>query len=109
MRSAGDRDEALQGALRRAYRERERVEIGEEWRSGLMERIRRSGVPEARQDFFLVFEHFLWRLTPAICLLIILLGVVLFKVGFFSDQEVFRQFLGDPMEKTMAQLFGLKV
>jgi len=57
--------EALKKILREAYFEKEHAEVGEQWQLNVMRRIRNLGPVQSGPSFFMLFEQFVWRLTPA--------------------------------------------
>jgi hypothetical protein len=105
MKSLQHKHEALKKVLRKAYYEKEHVEVDEQWQLNVMPRIRGLGPIETGADFFVLFEHLLWRLTPATCFLILILVTLLFKLDFTPEYDVFTSFSYDTEEVTLAQLF----
>ena len=97
--------EALKKILRRAYFEKEHSEIGEQWQMNAMRRIRGLGPITSGPNFLVFFERFVWRLTPATCLLIIVGAIIFLKLGFFPDYDVLTLFINDTEELSLAQLF----
>ncbi len=105
MRSRRHELEALKRILRRAYHEKENLEVGEQWQLNVMRRIRDLGPIKSRPDFFMLFEQLVWRVTPATCLLIIALVIIFLDLDFSPQYEVFTSFIYDTGEVTLAQLF----
>jgi len=97
--------EALKKILREVYLEKEHAEVSEQWQANAMRRIRNLGPVQSGPSFFLLFEQFVWRLTPATCLLIIVGAIIFLKLGFFPDYDVFTLFINDTEELSLAQLF----
>ncbi len=97
--------EALKKILRKAYFEKEHAEIGEQWQVNTMRRIRGLGPITSGPNFLVFFERFVWRLTPATCLLIIVGAIIFLKLGFFPDYDVLTLFINDTEELSLAQLF----
>lgn len=97
--------EALKKILREAYFEKEHAEVGEQWQVNAMRRIRNLGPVQSGPSFFMLFEQFVWRLTPATCLLIIVGAIIFLKLGFFPDYDVFTLFINNTEELSLAQLF----
>jgi hypothetical protein len=98
--------EALITILKEAYFEQEHAEVGGQWQAKVMGRIRELGPIQYGQNFYLFFERFVWRLTPATCALILICAVFLFKLDFTPEYEVFTSFIYDTEELTLTQLFG---
>jgi len=97
--------EALKKILREAYFEKEHAEVGEQWQVNAMRRIKYLGPITSRPNFLVFFERFVWRLTPATCLLIIVGAIIFLKLGFFPDYDVLTLFINDTEELSLAQLF----
>jgi|CryGeyStandDraft_6_1057127.scaffolds.fasta_scaffold354305_2 hypothetical protein len=97
--------EALRRILREAYFGKEHAAVGEQWQVDAMRRIRSIGPIPSGANFFLFFEQFVWRLTPATCALILIFAALLFKLDFTPEYEVFTSFIYDTEEVTLAQLF----
>jgi hypothetical protein len=97
---------ALKKILREAYYEREHVEIGEQWQMNAMHRIRGLGPITSGRNFFVFFERFVWRLTPATCVLILIFTALLFTLNFTPEYEVFTSLVYDTGEIALEQLFG---
>jgi hypothetical protein len=97
--------EALKKILQEAYFEKEHAEVGEQWQVIAMRRIKGLGPITPRPNFLVFFERFVWRLTPATCLLIIVGAIIFLKLGFFPDYDVLTLFINDTEELSLAQLF----
>jgi hypothetical protein len=91
--------------LRRVYHKKENLEVGEQWQVNAMRRIRDLGPIKSKPSFFMLFEQFVWRLTPATCLLIIVLATIFLKLDFTPEYDVFTSFINDTEEVMLAQLF----
>jgi hypothetical protein len=98
--------EALKKILQEAYYEKEHAEVGEQWQVNVMRRIRGLGPITSGLNFFVFFERFVWRLTPATCVLILVFTALLFKLDFTPEYEVFTSLIYNTEEITLAQLFG---
>jgi hypothetical protein len=107
MKSLQHKHEALKKILRKAYYEKENVEVSEQWRLNVMHRIRSLGPIETRANYLMLFEQFLWRLTPATCFLVLILVTLLLKFDFTPEYEVFTSFINDMEELSLVQLFGV--
>jgi hypothetical protein len=67
----------LQEIFRRAYQEKECLELGEIDKQAIMDRIRKCGrLPLQTSSFSENFERLVWRLAPVACLSIFLLIVL---------------------------------
>jgi hypothetical protein len=107
MTQSKDKREALTEILRRAYQERENVEVDDQWQEGVMRRIRELGKIEARPSSLLMFEQLLWRLAPVTCLLILGLTLLLSSFDFISGYDVIQLLMNSTEEITLNQFFGL--
>jgi hypothetical protein len=108
MESFQSKYEVLKNILRGAYFEKEHAEIGEQWQINAMRRIRDLGPIISGPSLLVLFERFVWRLTPAACVLILLLTTLLFKLDFIPEYGVFSSLIYDKKGVTLAQLHGLK-
>jgi len=97
--------EALKKILREAYFEKEHAEVSEQWQVNAMQRIRNLGPVQSGPSFFMLFEQFVWRLTPATCLLIIVGAIIFLKLDFFPDYDMLTLFINNAEELSLAQLF----
>ena len=105
MKSFAHNHDRLKEALRRAYQAREQasIENDELWRMNVMSHIRRLEPADGRTTAAALFTHYLWRLTPAVCVLIIMLSLAVMAVDFSPENEVMQFFINDPVEFTVAQ------
>jgi hypothetical protein len=97
--------DSLKKILQEAYLGKENAEVGEQWQVNAMRRIRNLGPVQSGPSFFMLFEQFVWRLTPATCLLIIVGAIIFLKLGFFPDYDIFTLFINNTEELSLAQLF----
>jgi len=102
-----DEDEALREILRRAYKERENVEVGDQWQEEVMRRIGELGEIKARPSSLAMFEQLVWRLAPVTCLLILGLTLLLSSFDFISNDDVMQLLINNTDEITLNQFFGL--
>jgi len=99
--------QALREILRRAYQERENVEVGGQWQEKVMRRIRELSEIQARPSSLEMFEQLVWRLAPVTCLLILGLTLLLSSFDFISGYEVIQLLINSTEEITLNQFFGL--
>lgn len=107
MTSSKDEHDELKEILRRAYRDKENVELGDQWQEEVMRRIRDLGEIEDRPSPLVMFEQFVWRLAPLTCLLIVGLTVLLSNFDFVSGDDVIQLLMNGTEEITLNQFFGL--
>jgi len=100
-------DEALRQVLRRAYQEREKGEVTDQWQEEVMRRIRELGEIQASPSFLAMFEQLVWRLAPVTCLLILGLTLLLSSFDFISGYDVIQLLMNSTEEITLNQFFGL--
>ena len=100
-------DETLRQVLRRAYQEREKVEVTDQWQEEVMRRISELGEIATSPRFLAMFEQLVWRLVPVICLLILGLTVLLSSFDFISGYDVIELLMNSTEEITLNQFFGL--
>jgi hypothetical protein len=98
--------EVLKRILQKVYYEKESIKVGEQWQVNAMRRIRGLGPIETGANFFMLFEQFFWRLTPATCILILIFVTLLFRLDFTPEYEVFTSLIYNTEEMTLVQLFG---
>jgi hypothetical protein len=107
MKSLKHKLEVLKETLRQGYYEREDLEVGDQWQINVMRRIRKLGPIKSGSNFLMLFEQFIWRLTPATCLLILILVAFLAKFDFTPNNYVFTSFINNTEELSLVQLFGV--
>ena len=105
MKSFAHNHDRLVKVLRRAYQTREHASIDTDdlWRMNVMSHIRRLEPADGRTIAAALFTHYLWRLTPVVCVLIIMLSLAVMTVDFSPEYEVTEFFMNDPVEFTVAQ------
>jgi len=99
--------EKLKGILKQAYREKENVEIGDQWRDDLRERLRGINTTQPVPQFLTMFAQFVWRLAPVITLLILALTGVLLALDLTSGYDVFQLLLNGKEEFILSQMIGV--
>lgn len=107
MKSLKRKQEVLRDILSQAYREKEHLAVGEQWQFGVMRRIRHLAPLKAQPDYLMFLGQFVWRLTPAACLLILVLTGVLLQLDFIPEYEMFSELMNGTETLTLAQAFGL--
>ena len=93
--------------FRKAYYKKETAPAGDKWQLDVMRRIRNLGPIQSRKSIWIPFEQFFWRLAPAVCLMIILLATVLYKMEVVPDTSVFQVLMNGEEELTISQLVGV--
>ena len=99
-------NEAVKEGLRRAYFQKEGLEVGEHWRPGAMTRIRAMATMKKGLDFWLGLEQLAWRLAPITCALIILCALVFLGSDAFHDYEILGVFTPDSDDLQLSKIFG---
>ena len=105
MKPLNRKYELLKKILREAYLEKEHAEISEQWQIDAMQRIKNLRPLQSGPSFVMLFEQFVWRLTPVTCLLIIVVAIIFLKLGFFPDYDLLTLFINNAEELSLAQLF----
>jgi len=100
-------NEALREILRRAYHQKEKVEVSHRWQEEVMRRLRDLGEMEARPTFVAMFEQLVWRLAPVTCLLILGFALLLSSVDFISSYDLIHSLMNSTEEIALNQFFGL--
>jgi hypothetical protein len=108
MKSRILESEALKKAFRDAYFARERDDVGDEWKFQVMRRVRQIGPLRPGTNFWPAFEHLVWQLAPVSCLLIIVLTICFFNIGFNPGHDYLGTVTAELEEPAMAELFGLE-
>jgi hypothetical protein len=99
--------EVLQAILRKAYRQKEDIEVGDQWQQEVMRRVRELGALQPTPSFPEMLEQLVWRLAPVTCLLIFGLTVLFVVSDFTSGNEVFQLLMNGTEELTFALFVGL--
>ena len=90
MNSPKTEHEVVKAILRKAYREKENVEVGDQWQQKAMRRVQNLGALQPTPSFPEMLEQLVWRLAPVTCLLILGLTVLFAVSDFTSGYEVFQ-------------------
>ena len=102
-----DQHQTLRELLRQAYREKEKVEVGDQWQQEVMRRIGELGEIEASPSYLVMLEQLVWRLVPVTCILIISLTVLLSSFDFISGYDIIQLTMNSTEQITLNQFFGL--
>jgi hypothetical protein len=108
MRSTLSENESLKKAFRGAYAAKEKEETGDGWQSAVMKRVRRIGPLTPASNFLPAFEHFVWRLAPVSCLLVIALTLLLMNIDFGGSNDYLGTVTVDLEQPTLVEIFGLE-
>ncbi len=95
--------EKLRKALIRAYHHEDKGEVDELWQARVMGYIRTMGPAALRVSYFEFFQAFLWRLVPAVCILIVIFAAIFVQMDVISDYEVAKILMGEPVEFALFQ------
>ncbi len=101
------KEDRLKKVLVSAYLKKEKDTVGDGWRKKVMADVRRIGPLNGNDNFFMLFDRFVWRFVPAACVLIAILTVYLFNSGFISEYDMSMLFINDPIDFAVVQLFDL--
>jgi hypothetical protein len=108
MRSRISENESLKKAFRDIYAAKEREETGDGWQFQVMKRVRRIGPLTPASNFLPAFEHFVWRLAPVSCLLVIALTLLLMNIDFGGGNDYLGTVTVDLEQPTLVEIFGLE-
>lgn len=107
MSSPKTEDEVLKAILKKAYQQKEEVEVGDQWQKHAMQSVRELGPLEPTVSFAVMLEQLVWRLAPVTCLLILGLAVLFAFVDFTSGYDVFQLLMNGTEEITFTLFPGL--
>lgn len=93
-------------ALRISYHKKESVQVNNHWESRVMNLIRMKGVKNGHNDFFELFQQFVWQIAPFTAVLVILLGIAMARMDFLSDYELAKIFIYDPSDLSFFSLYN---
>jgi hypothetical protein len=97
----------LENALIKAYREKEKPKVNEQWEMSVMQHIRSLGALPFKTSPLELFEQFAWRFAPAVCVVIALLTFWMVKLDFVPEDEIARLSLEQPIEASYVEIPGL--
>jgi hypothetical protein len=95
----------LKKVLAAAYREKEKTEVGELWQVGVMGHIGSLGLLYPRTSYLELFGRLVWRLAPAACVLILLMGVAVTQLDLIPEYEIVNMFMEDPADFSLMASF----
>ena len=96
----------LENTLIKAYREKEKPQVSEQWEMSVMQRIRSLGALPFKTSPFELFEQFGWRFAPAACVVIALLTFWIVKLDFVPEDEMARLSIEQPIEASYVEMPG---
>jgi hypothetical protein len=100
----------LEQAFKIIYREKsdlKTTERGNDFQANVMRQIRRIGPLNAKSNFSILFEQFVWRLVPVTCFLVILLATLTLQIDITPESELAAIVFNDPMGYSFVQLSGV--
>ncbi len=95
--------EKLKKTLTAAYYEKEKTAVNKRWQIRVMSHVRDLGPLNVKTNFLELFEGFVWKFAPVVCLLILALTIILTKLDFVSDYEIAKAFMEDPLDFSLFQ------
>ena len=102
-------NEILGKAFRDAYSAREKEGVlRDDWRTRVMERIRRIGPLRPADGFWPAFEHLVWRLAPVSCLLVLALAAFFMNTDFDLAYDYLDAVRSEVERPVLVELFGLE-
>ena len=97
----------MESALIKAYREKEKPQVSEQWGMNVMQHIHSLGALPFKISPFELFEQFGWRFAPAVCVVIALLTFWIVKLDFVPEDEMARLSIEQPIEASYVEMLGL--
>ena len=82
--------EQLMQTLKDAYFEREHAPIGSQWQDDVMRQIRQLDLGRVQPGFGHLMERLLWRMSPALAILTVVVGVGVASVGVLPEYDLFQ-------------------
>ena len=107
MKSIRYEFDRLIDVFRRVHSEKNAAVVDDRWQLEVMRRIRNIEPAELRANFLVMFEEFIWRLSPVACVLLIALAIILMQTDFTSDNEIFSLFLNNSDEISLGEILQL--
>jgi hypothetical protein len=101
-------NEVLKARFRDAYFARESNDISDAWSDRAMKEIRRIGPLGSGSTFWPAFEHFVWRLAPVTCLLVIALTFFFLNTDWDSGQDYLSMWTADRETQALIEFFGFE-
>jgi len=96
MKLTYDDQEKVINALKTAYHDHDTPEAAEQWQQNVMRDIRRLGPLSPATGEATFPAQLLWRAAPAVCMLILIIGVFVVNLDFVSDFELGNLLSEDP-------------
>ena len=107
MRIIKREQDVLKKILRQAYFNKESIIVGNQWQHGVMRQIRNLAPANSDASYFLGLEQLVWKLTPAVCLMILILAIVLYHFEIFPEYGVIQALAYGDEELSISQIVGL--
>jgi hypothetical protein len=95
------KEEKMRRALITAYREKERVDVGERWEMRVMHRIRSLAPAPSKTNFLEFFDAFFWRLAPIAVILIVVLVAALMQLNVGPEYDIAQMLMEDPADYSL--------
>jgi hypothetical protein len=97
----------IEGVLRETYLSKDVPVLDDSWQDKVMRDVRRLGPLNKEMAFFPQFEMLVWRLAPAVSILIVSLAAAMIGYDFSPQYEVAQVFFSGPVEYTLASIIGI--
>ena len=82
--------EQLMRRLKDAYFEREHAPIGSQWQDDVMRQIRQVDLGRIQPGLGHLMERLLWRMSPALAILTVVVGAGVASVGVLPEYDLFQ-------------------
>lgn len=96
----------IKNALILIYQKKDEKKISDQWHRKVMEHIISMGSPCIDAGYFAVFQQFVWKLVPVTCILVMILGLIISRIDFFTSYELSKIFVNDPSDFILLTLLN---
>ena len=107
MKSIQSELDRLIQAFRQVHSGRQDAVVDDRWQLEVMRRIRNLDSVEHRAPFLVMFEEFIWRLSPVACVLLIAMAIMLMLTDFTPENEIFSLFINNSDDISLGEILQL--
>ena len=101
-------DKRLKRALRTAHYAKEEENVGEQWQSQVMRRVRSIGPLKSGASFWTDLEYLVWRLAPVSCILVVALSILFVNIDFDFGNDLLGTLRVELEEPSLSEFFGFE-
>jgi hypothetical protein len=77
----------IKQALSKAYFKKKYGKLSDHWKAEVMKQIKTQTCNPLKMKYVDQFQQLVWRLSPIMCILILLLSAIISVVDFFPDYQ----------------------